>query len=331
MNPLVSVCVTTYCHEKYLAQTLDSILGQQVDFPIEILIHDDHSPDGTEDIIRRYAKQYPDVVLPLYEEENQYSQNIPINETFNFPRARGKYIALCEGDDYWLDRHKLARQVAHMEQDDSCTFCFTNGMIHDETGERPDRVFLPYYEHERPWLKEQSGAYSLSEIARLSFIPTASFLFRVDALRRLPEEFLTRPCQHGDLRMKLYLTAAGHAWYEDVIGCMYRENVPTSAFQVWKKEKRAQLFARCQSVVDMVGDVNRFSGGTAQEALQSVSDHYLRVMAHNAPDLKTLNSGDLGRVYRSLPIRERLRCSLRLMLPEGLAASLAKAFRPKGE
>ena len=99
MTPLVSICVTTYCHEAYLRQTLDSLLAQQVRFPFEILIHDDCSPDGTVAIIREYAQKYPEIVLPLYETENQYSQNIPINETFNFPRARGKYIALCEGDE----------------------------------------------------------------------------------------------------------------------------------------------------------------------------------------------------------------------------------------
>ena len=330
MTPLVSICATTYCHEAYLRQTLDSLLAQQVRFPFEILIHDDCSPDGTVAIIREYAQKYPEIVLPLYETENQYSQNIPINETFNFPRARGKYIALCEGDDYWLDTAKLQKQIDHMESDPGCTFSFTNGMIHDETGLRPDRVFLPYYESERPYLKAQSAVYTLGEIARLSFIPTASFVFRTDALRGLPSEFRDKMCQHGDLRMKLYLTAAGHAWYEDTLGCVYRENVPTSAFQVWKKEKRDQLFARCQTVVEMVEDVNRYSGGTAQEELYAVRDHYLWIMAHNAPDLKTLKSGQLDRLYRSLPIRERLRCSLRLLLFPKLA-EWAAALAHKGE
>ena len=327
MNPLISICCTTYNHEKYIAQTLDSFLSQKTEYSYEILIHDDASTDGTQAIIRDYTEHYPDVIFPILQTENQYSKNIPISETFNFPRARGKYIAMCEGDDYWLDENKLQRQIAHMESDDSCTFSFTNGRIHDENGVNPDRIFVPYYESERPYFKGGSAAYSLSEIARLTFIPTASFVFRTDALRSLPETFLGTPCQHGDLRMKLYLTAAGHAWYEDIEGCVYRENVPTSAFQVWKKEKRDQLFERCQSVVQMVEDVNVYSGGVAQESLYAVRDHYLTVMAHNAPDLKTLMSGQLGKVYKALPIKEKLRCSLRLRLPQGLAAKLAKVGR----
>ncbi len=314
-KPVVSICVTTYNHAKYLRKTLESFLCQRCEYPYEILVHDDVSTDGTIDILKEYAAKYPEIVKPLFEEENQYSKGVPINETFNFPRAQGKYIALCEGDDYWLDETKLQRQIAHMEQDPECTFCFTNGMIHDESGTRPDRVFVPYYESERPYFKGKSSVYTLDEIARLSFIPTASFVFRVDALRRLPATF-QRECQHGDLRMKLFLTAAGHAWYEDVIGCVYRENVAGSAMQIWKKEKRDLLFKRCQTVVDMVEDVNDYSHGTAQAGLYTVRDHYLWVMAHNAPDLKSLMTGKVGMIWRKLPLPERLRCFARLLLTQ---------------
>ena len=321
MQPLVSICCTTYNHEKYLRQTLEGFLSQKCDFPFEVLIHDDVSTDGTIEIIREYADKYPEIIKPLFEEENQYSKGVPINETFNFPRAQGKYIALCEGDDYWCDPTKLQRQIAHMEMDEQCTFSFTTGYIHDESGTVPDRNFLPYYEREREYYLGESGVYTLDQIARLSFIPTASIVFRVDALRSLPDSFLN-PCEHGDLRMKLFLTAAGHAWYEHVYGCVYRENVAGSAMQIWKKEKRDRLYRRCQTVVDMVEDVNSLSEGRAQEGLYTVSDHYLWVMAHNAPDLKSLTTGLVGWRWRRLPLKERLRCAVRLMLPAALAEKL---------
>ena len=322
MEPLVSVCCTAYHHAAYIAQTLDSFLMQKTSFPFEVLIHDDASTDDTPAIIRRYAERYPDVILPLFQTQNQYSQNIPINETFNFPRARGKYIALCEGDDCWLDPEKLERQVSHMESDPGCTFCFTNGYIHDETGARPDREFIPYYESERPYYTGHSARYEIGDIARLSFIPTASFVFRTDALRGLPATFRDKMCQHGDLRMKLYLTAAGHAWYEHLYGCMYRENVPTSAFQVWKKERREQLYQRCATVVEMVTDVDEYSQGRAREALWAVRDHYLWVMAHNATSMAALTRGDVGRLWRGLPVGERVKCLVRATLPERVFARL---------
>ncbi|MBP3644874.1 MAG: glycosyltransferase [Clostridia bacterium] len=321
-KPLVSICCTTFNHTRYLRQTLDSFLSQKCDFPFEILVHDDVSTDGTIEILKEYAAKYPEIVKPLFEEENQYSKGVPINETFNFPRAEGKYIALCEGDDYWCDETKLQRQIAHMESDPGCTFSFTNGYIHDENGVEPDREFLPRHESDRPHYTGKSACYSLDQIARLSFIPTASIVFRVDALRALPDTFY-KECQHGDLRMKLFLTAAGHAWYEHLFGCVYRENVSGSAMQIWKKEKRDQLYHRCQTVVDMVEDVNQYSKGTAQEGLYTVRDHYLWVMVHNAPDLKALTTGLVGHRWRRLPLKERLRCAVRLMLPASIAQKLA--------
>lgn len=327
-QPLVSICCTTYNHARYIRQALDGFLSQKCDFPIEILVHDDLSTDGTADILAEYAERYPGVVLPMFETENQYSKGVPINETFNFPRARGKYIALCEGDDYWREETKLARQIAHMEGDPGCTFCFTNGLIHDESGKAPDRPFLPYYPEDRALYTGKSRAYTLSEMAAFNFIPTASFVFRVDALRSLPPEFTGRRCEHGDLRMKLYLTACGHAWYEHVLGCVYRQNVSGSAMQIWQREDRARLYARCRSVVEMAEDVNRFSHGEAEEALQKLKDHYLRIMAHNAPDLRALREGDVGRVYRSLPALERLRCTARFKLPAGILRLLGKGGKP---
>jgi len=89
---------------------------QQCDFDYEILIHDDASVDRTADIIREYELKYPAIIRPIYQKENQYSKGQRgISLKYNFPRARGKYIALCEGDDYWTDSLKLQKQVEFLE------------------------------------------------------------------------------------------------------------------------------------------------------------------------------------------------------------------------
>ncbi len=111
---LVSVAVVTYNHEKYIRQCLDGILMQNVNFPYEILVHDDASPDGTADIIREYAAKYPEIIKPIYQTENQYSQGKCVVK-FNTDRACGKYLAFCEGDDYWSDSGKLQKQVDFLE------------------------------------------------------------------------------------------------------------------------------------------------------------------------------------------------------------------------
>jgi glycosyltransferase involved in cell wall biosynthesis len=116
---------------------------QKTDFPIEILIHDDCSTDGTTEIIREYEAKYPDLIFPLYEEENQYQQGKAAEiDFYNYRRARGKYIAYCEGDDYWTDPLKLQKQVDFMEANQEYSVCFHDFQIHDE---RTDKWIKPSY------------------------------------------------------------------------------------------------------------------------------------------------------------------------------------------
>ena len=120
-HPLVSICCSTFNHEKYIRDAIEGFLMQKTTFPVEILIHDDASSDGTADIIREYEKKHPDIIKPIYQTENQYSKgNKP--GRINRKRARGKYIALCEGDDYWTDPLKLQKQVDFLEKNPEYTF-----------------------------------------------------------------------------------------------------------------------------------------------------------------------------------------------------------------
>ena len=94
-TPVVSICCIAYNQEQYIRETLDSFLNQKTSFPYEILVHDDASTDHTADIIREYAAKNPGIVKPICQTENQHSKGIPVGVTFNYPRAQGKYIALC--------------------------------------------------------------------------------------------------------------------------------------------------------------------------------------------------------------------------------------------
>ncbi len=123
---IVSVCCLAYNHESYIRKCLEGFLIQKTDFPFEILIHDDASTDGTEEIIREYEAKYPNIIKPLYEKENQWQKGRRGSAIFNFPRARGKYIALCEGDDYWTDPYKLQKQVDFLEENPEY------GMVHTD-------------------------------------------------------------------------------------------------------------------------------------------------------------------------------------------------------
>ncbi len=112
--PVVTISCTTYNQERYIEKCIEGFLKQETDFPVEILIHDDASTDNTPAIIRKYQSRYPKLINVILQEENQFSRGEMVN-SFNFKKARGKYIALCHGDDYWTDREKLQKQVNVME------------------------------------------------------------------------------------------------------------------------------------------------------------------------------------------------------------------------
>lgn len=121
--PLISICCTTFNHEKYVRKTIEGFLLQKTTFPIEIIIHDDASTDGTKQIIEEYAKSDSRFVT-IFQTENKYSKKIKPWPNFVFPKARGKYLALCEGDDYWIDPLKLQKQVDFLEANLDYGICF---------------------------------------------------------------------------------------------------------------------------------------------------------------------------------------------------------------
>jgi len=137
MQPLVSICCLTYNHAPFIRKCLEGFLMQETSFPVEILIHDDASTDGTDNIIKEYTEKYPDRIFPLFEEENQYSKPHHKHlDLYNYERARGKYIAYCEGDDYWTDPLKLQKQVDFMETHPEYSVCFHGFRNYDVTAER---------------------------------------------------------------------------------------------------------------------------------------------------------------------------------------------------
>lgn len=120
---LVSVICNTYNHEDYIRDALEGFIKQKTDFKFEVLIHDDASTDKTPEIIREYEKKYPDIIKPIYQTENQYSKGVKISKVYQEPRALGKYIALCEGDDYWTDPKKLQKQCSFLEEHPEYSMC----------------------------------------------------------------------------------------------------------------------------------------------------------------------------------------------------------------
>ena len=214
---LVSICAVCYNHAPYLRQALNGFLSQKLTYPdpetkeerhfsIEILIHDDASPDGSADIIREYQERFPDIVKPILQTENQYSQGITnISGAFNFPRAKGKYITLMDCDDYWQSKDKLSLQVAYMEAHPECQLCVHAAEVRNDNGDLVDKNLM------RPYRKDRD--LTISElIDKAGSFPFGSMMLRKEVVENLPEYYVN--CPVGD--RPLELMAAERAWRIDV-------------------------------------------------------------------------------------------------------------------
>lgn len=131
---LITIICITYNHRDYIQQSICSLLSSKTDLDFEILIHDDLSTDGTIDILKNFANQYPNKIKLFFETENQFSQNIDFFSKIVKNQAKGKYIAICEGDDYWTDVNKLQLQFETLEAHPECDMCACRADMISEDG-----------------------------------------------------------------------------------------------------------------------------------------------------------------------------------------------------
>jgi glycosyltransferase involved in cell wall biosynthesis len=181
--PKVSICCLTYNHAKYIRQALDSFIIQKTNFPFEVLIHDDASTDNTAEIIKEYQEKYPNIIKPIYQKRNQFSKGVCISKEFNFPRVKGKYVALCEGDDYWIDENKLQKQVDFLDNNPDYSICFHNVRRVFEIDNRDDDIY-PTEE-----VKSICPIFDLNNLLKTNFIQTNSVMYRWEAVKNISEIF----------------------------------------------------------------------------------------------------------------------------------------------
>ena len=215
-QPLVSVRCITYNHEPYIAQALDGFLMQKTNFPFEVIVHDDASPDRTADIVREYERKYPKIIKAIYQTENQYSKGDgSINRIMN-EACKGKYIALCEGDDYWIDENKLQMQVDFLEKNPEYGMCFHGAIEHYEDGSRPDTIFS----------KLKTKEYSCKEIVTHWIIPTASIVFLSDYLTDglYLQVLQDQRVFYGDKPLYILLATRSKIWGMSNVMSVYRKH-----------------------------------------------------------------------------------------------------------
>ena len=208
--PTVSVCCITYNHSKFIGQALESFLNQNTSFSYEILVYDDASNDGTRDILKEYELKYPQIIRVFYSSENQYSQGVRLlNLRYNLPRARGKYIATCDGDDFWTDPLKLQKQVDFLDLNPEVVMCF-HGFDRLENDKSKDSKLYNHLHHSPFTIFEQKEFLQL----HVQFL---TIMFRQNVKFPMISSEI-----NGDVFVLTHLSEVGKCAYLNFNGAVYR-------------------------------------------------------------------------------------------------------------
>lgn len=217
-NPIVSICCVTYNHGDYIEEAIDSFLMQETNFPFEIIIHDDASTDNTVDKIKAYAEKYPHIIKTILQVENQYSQGKKIFP-FLLDKSEGKYLALCEGDDYWIDTEKLQIQIDLMEENPNCHLSFHAAEIREGHSEKGIVVSQQ---------SNENLIFSTSDVicGGGAFCPTASMVYHRETA--IVHQNFFENIQTGDYFVQILGSLNGGALYINRVMSVYRKGIEAS-------------------------------------------------------------------------------------------------------
>ncbi|WP_404427736.1 glycosyltransferase [Ureibacillus chungkukjangi] len=295
-NILVSISCVTYNHEDFIADAIESMLMQKTDFNYEILIYDDASTDTTAEIIRGYESQYPHIIKPIYQTENQYSKKKMVDR-FNIDRANGKYIAICEGDDYWTDPNKLQKQIDFMEDNADCSLCFHAGYMVSAEDKKTIGQSRPHKENKY---------FSVDELIEGGggLFNTNAMVYRTECDQNRPAFFNVVPDIH-DYHLVINLGLQGKVYYMDEFMSAYRVGVSGS----WTEREFSELEKKKESfrkLEVMLGEVNEFTNFQYAEAIKraNLSNQFLLLIEEGK--FKELKSGEYRKLYDELPTKRKL-------------------------
>ena len=295
-NILVSIHCTTYNHEKYIADAIDSFLDQQTNFKYEILIHDDASTDKTADIIRAYEKKYPNLIKPIYQTENQYSKAGISVDKINIDRALGKYIAICEGDDYWIDKYKLQKQIDYMESHPECSLCVHAGYVVSAANKKKQSVNRP---------NKGDKSFTVEEVIEGGgeLFLTNSMLFQKEFGHIRPSFLQNAPV--GDYPLAINLSLEGKVHYIDEYMSAYRVGNSESwtGKIISNTEKIASHF---QEISIMLDELNEYTNYQYNDAIHRTKENNQVHVLLKQRKFREVKKGKYKKVYLKFGIKKKL-------------------------
>jgi glycosyltransferase involved in cell wall biosynthesis len=209
-KPLVSACIITYNHEEFIEEALKGAISQKINYPYEIVIGNDKSTDNTAQICHKYQDQHPELIHLI---DNEQNLGIVGNWVSTFKKSRGKYIAICEGDDYWTDSQKLQHQIDFLEENPQYSACAHQSLVIYEDGNKEPHTFNK---------QNTDRDLETKDLIGLRKFHSASFVFRSDILHKSPAfpENITA----ADRALFILCASHGPIRYMKEPMCIYRKN-----------------------------------------------------------------------------------------------------------
>ena len=309
---IVSIICLAYNHEKYIRQCLEGFVCQKTTFNFEVLVHDDASIDGTAEIIREYEKKYPHLIKPIYQSENQYSKKVGIVSTFILPKAKGKYIAYCEGDDYWVDYNKLQRQVEALEKNPDCYICVSRVDVVEEddsySSRNQNRRFpscdekwdsVKGVEKLHPYLYQLSGYLLNAEKMKAYYYNPPKFKSTSDV---------------GDLPLLLYFSQLGNIYVISKCLSHYRIN-SIGSWHDRTENANVQLL-HFNKMIKMLYEYDDFTKQRFHKIIMYKILNYQFSVAKITKDYKKLIGKINKKVWETLALRQKIRIVLYCISPK---------------
>ena len=302
--PLVSICCTAYNHERYIGETINGFINQKTAFSYEVIIHDDASTDRTAAIIQDFESSYPLLIKPIYQTENQYSRGVRVGQLTR-AKATGKYIALCEGDDYWTDPEKLQRQVEYLEANPDCSLCVHATTVIDAITDQAVCLVRP---------SESSRIFSTNEIIRHggAVFATNSMIYPRKHDKCMPSFFNNTSV--GDFPLFLHLALNGTVFYIDRIMSSYRRNVPGSWTDRTFSDKD-KSYDHYIKMVKLLDDVDKHTMWRFHDDIEFARRKYSYKVALKRGSLAEIKSPYYKNEYKELSLKSKLYLYVRHFTP----------------
>jgi len=308
MIPMVSVVCITFNHKKYIRDAIEGFLMQETTFKIEILIGEDCSTDGTgtREIVFGYKKKYPDLIKVITSNSNV---GMHANGIRTLNAVRGKYIALCEGDDYWIDPLKLQKQVDYMESHPGCSLSVHAAYRVNVKNKKIGRHFRPHYGNKIFTVEEMI-------LGGGGLFATNSIMYPRKYYTHLPKFYFDAPI--GDYPLVIYLALQGTVYYFDQFMSVYRTGVDGSWLTNQRKlsiQKITKFYEQTEKMLKEMDVYSKYKYSNTIRRYVLMKQFELMLIKGKFKEIKI---GDYKEIYQNLSVKRKLLLIIKQYFPSSL-------------